>query len=220
MLALEVLAFKSKLRWQAFEEFNREYFALRMALARHYGYKSMSVQELHEGAWVEKSVGTMRVVFDMKHIGAVDTLSSRYPQSAEELETGIVYRNANGAACDLVTVLTLEGSGSRRLLMLHECKHTRKPVGDTDTTVNAQDVQVALNKIRSALPEVGENIPVNVVVFISNRAFKGGETTSSLAKELDNANLKKTVVIVRDNCLEYFGPSLARRFMGYFELPM
>ena len=187
-----------------------------MALARHYGNKSMSLQDLHKGAWVGESVGPLRVVLDVETIGTVNTLSSRYPQSDQELETGVVYKNADGAACDLVTALALEWPGSKRLLMLHECKHTRNPVGEADTKVSIIDVQAALEKVGSVLAEAGEGTPPYAVVFTSNRVFKR-EMKNSLATELGRANLHKAVVVVRENCVEYFGPSLAPRFLGFFD---
>ena len=64
-LALRVLDFERSLRLEAFEDFNQNYFALRMALADHYEHKSMSLRELHEGAWVGENVGLIRVFLDM-----------------------------------------------------------------------------------------------------------------------------------------------------------
>ena len=216
-LALQVLDFEKNLIWQAFEEFNQNYFALRMAVARHYGHNSMTVQELHEGAWVEESVGASRVLLGLESIGVVGKLSSRYPQSKQDLELGVVYRNADGAACDLVTALTLEGESSNRHLIFHECKHTRKPVGGSAMVANVVDIEGALQKVASALAESGNEKQAHALVFISNRPFRRIARAYPWTLELEKANLTNAVVIVRENCVDYFGPSLAPRFMGYLE---
>ena len=211
-LALQILDFEKILRWEDFEVMNRDYFALRLLLARYYGHKSMTLQELHKGAWIDESVGASRVLLDMESIGGVGELSARYPQSKQDLELGLVLRNADGAACDLVTALTLEGESSNRLLIFHECKHTRKG----NLFVNAADVKTALNKIESALGESGKENQPFALVFISNRPFKSA-TDNPLTLELERANLTNAVVIVRENCIHFVGPSFAPRFMGYLE---
>lgn len=211
-LALQVLGYEKNLRWEAFEAINRDYFALRLLLARHYGHKSMTLEELHQGAWIEESIGAFRVLSDMESIGRVGELSGRYPQSKQDLELGVTYRNADGAACDLVTALGLEGKPCDTLLMLHECKHTRKG----NVFVNAADVKVALKKVERALAESGRADQPFALVFISNRQFARVKD-SGWGYELERANLTNAVVIVRENCVDYFGPSLAPRFMGYLE---
>ena len=211
-LALRVLSFESTMGWENFEVLNQDYFALRMALACHYGYQSMTLQELYEGAWVEESTGLARVLVDTEAIGTVGKLSTRYPQNKQDLELGVTYRNADGAACDLVTALALEGGPSNRLLIFHECKHTRKG----NLFVRASDVKGALSKVESALAESGKENQPFAVVFISNRPFARVKD-SPLALELERANLTNVVVIVRENCVDYFGPSFAPRFMGYLE---
>ena len=215
-LVLKVLSFESSMGWENFEVLNQDYFALRMALACHYGYQSMTLQELYEGAWVGKAAGLARVRLDTEAIGTVGKLSTRYPQSKQDLELGVVYRNADGAACDLVTPLSLEGEPSNKLLIFHECRHTRKPVGESGMVANAVDVKVALNKVESALTESGKENERYALVFTSNRPFKSA-ADSPLALELERANLTNAVVIVRENCIDYVGPSFAPRFMGYLE---
>ena len=218
-LALKVLSFESSVGWENFEVLNQDYFALRMALACHYRHKSMTLQELYEGAWIGESASLARVRLDTKAIGTVGKLSTRYPQSEEDLEVGVVYKNANGAACDLVTALTLEGepSNNKQLLMFHECKHTRIPLGESGTVANAVDVEEALTKVESALAKSGKENQPYALVFISNRPFKSAGD-SPLALELESrAKLTNAVVIVRDNCIDYVGPSFAPRFLGYLE---
>ena len=65
--------------------------------------------------------------------------------------------------------------------------------------------------------EGGKKTSQHVLVFVSNRAFKNMDANTSFAMELEHAELSNTVVVLRDNCIDYFGPSLARRFMGYVE---
>lgn len=213
-LALQVLDFERNVGWQAFEEFNRDYFALRLALARYHEFKSMTIRELHKGAWVGENAGLARVLLDTESIGTVDKLSTRYPQSKQDVDVGVVYRNADGAAFDLVTALTLEGERDNTLLILHECKHTRKPVGENKRVVSALDVEAALEKAEHALHESGEEKRRYALIFITNRLFKSAKGYP-MASELERANLTNSVVIGRENCIDYFGPSLARRFMGY-----
>ena len=215
-LALKVLSFESSVGWENFEVLNQDYFAVRMALACHYGYQSMTFQELYEGAWVGKAVGLARVRLDTEAIGTVGKLSTRYPKSKQDLEVGVVYRNADGAACDLVTPLTLEEEPSNKLLIFHECRHTRKPLGESGIVATAVDVEEALQKVGSALAESGKENQRHALVFSSNRPLKSA-TDYPLTLELERANLTNAVVIVRENCVDYFGPSLAPRFMGYME---
>ena len=215
-LALKVLSFESSVGWENFEVLNQDYFALRMALARHYGYQSMTLQGLHEGAWIEESAGHARVRLDTEAIGTVGKLSTRYPQSNQDLELGVVYRNADEAACDLVTPLTLEGEPSNKLLIFHECRHTRKPVGENGVDTSAVDVEEALKKVKNALTESGKENQRYALVFISNRPLKSA-TDSPLAIELERAKLTNAVVVVRDNCVDYVGPSFAPRFLRPWE---
>lgn len=220
-LALKVLSFESSVGWENFEVLNQDYFALRMALACHYGYQSMVLQELYKGAWVGKAVGLARVRLDTEAIGTVGKLSTRYPQSKQDLEVGVVYRNADGAACDLVTPLTLEEEPSNKVLIFHECRHTRQPLGKSGIVATAVDVEEALQKVESALAESGKENQRHALVFSSNRPLKSATDYSAtdypFTLELERANLTNAVVIVRENCVDYFGPSLAPRFMGYLE---
>ena len=114
----------------------------------------------------------------------------------------------------LPTALTLEEPSDKRLLLLHECRHTRKVQGEGDAVVNTKDVQAALKKVRSAFARAGEETPLFAIVFVSNRVFKNA-TSKSLATDLERANLNSAIVIVRENCVDYYVPSLAPRFMGY-----
>jgi hypothetical protein len=84
---------------------------------------------------------------------------------------------------------------------------------------NAVVVEEALTKVESALAESGKEHQPYVLVFISNRPLARAKDDSPLALELERAKLTNAVVIVRENCVDYVGPSFAPRFMGYLDEP-
>jgi len=83
---------------------------------------------------------------------------------------------------------------------------------------NAVDVEEAVTKVESALAESGKENQPYALVFISNRPLARVKD-SPLALDLERAKLTNAVVIVRENCVDYVGPSFAPRFMGYLDEP-
>jgi hypothetical protein len=212
--ALLVLGYDD-IMWQKFEDFNRDYFALRLALARHKGkHESISLSELLKGARVGQPVAEHRVLLEasLSRLGTVSILSKRYP-SDEALVRGIVYHNAGGAPFDLVTILGMapeDGDGSC-LTVLHECKHTAGPYGAR--RLDAKLVRSVLKEAQVNHGDASSSHHKYAVVVMSNCPVAEG-SAEQVAKMCASTPL---VLVTRDHAIDYFGPTLASRFLGYAE---
>lgn len=201
---------------EVFECFNQDFIALRLALERHLGGNVTNLSDLYKGAWVGDGAGSIAVSIGDGAVGTTSTLAERFPSSRQDLEVGKVYRNAGGAPYDLVCLLPQVEGG--RLLLAYECKHTRRLPSSKGVNVSLSDINLAMAKVREA---GGGDMPPAVLIFISNRPFsdkfKRSDTNELPAALEMGGSLSDAIIVVWQNCVEYFGPSLARRFMGYVE---
>ena len=210
-LALQVLDYEKRLLGgEVFEYFNRDFIALRLALEKHFGANVTSLSDLYKGAWVGDGARNTMVVVDCDAVGTTSTLPNRFPSTRQDLQIGKVYKNAQGAPYDLVCLLPQAEGGT--LVVAYECKHTRMPSSE-GPTVNVTMINEAMTKVLGA---GGGNTSPVVLVFISNRLYSDKDkasTTDDLSAALQvGGSLSHAIIVVRQNCVEYFGPSLARRF--------
>jgi hypothetical protein len=108
------------------------------------------------------------------------------------------------------------------LTVLHECKHTAQ-VGPklTGTRLDVKLVEAALEKAQFKYGDSSSSSSSNnsrisrkfAVVVMSNRLL-AGNSAELIAKMCESAPL---VLVASDNAVDYFGPSLAPRFLGYVE---
>jgi hypothetical protein len=217
-----VLAYEDVTWKGGFARFNQHYLALRLALEHQQQQqqyrlvpqsKSITLSELLEGARVGQPVAQYRVLLNASSssLGTVASLSKHYPSDEGDedseggLATGVVYLNAPGAPFDLVTRLAMagedEGSG---LTLLHECKHTASG-GAKGARLSVKLVEEAIKKARAQCAE-NSSRPKVAVMVMSNRSLP-----QRLLKSWDSAPL---VLVTRENAVDYFGSSLAYRFLG------
>lgn len=209
-LALRVLDYEKELDGKVFERFNQDFFALRLGLENHFGPQLTSLSDLYKGAWVGEEAGSIGVMLACGSVGTTSRLVKRFPSSRQDLELGTVYRNAAGAPYDLVCRLQLAEGG--RVTVAYECRHVAR--------LPSQGKKIGLGELTTAMAKTqgaGGGDEELVLVFISNRVVDGSVVEQLAAALGVGGSLSHAIIVARDNCIDYFGPSLARRFMGYEE---
>ena len=232
-----VLAFDRNLHWTAFERWIRDYTALRLLLARRRGLQCVSLSKLFQGAWVGADIDHLEVALSADSVGSVRDISSltgrRFPPNNSSsasiqlslLQPGAVYLNAAGAPCDIVVAFDLvqygdDQTAGPRVPVLFECRHTALRPADA-VRVKITEIEQAVVRARDALGiELSERF---ALMFITNRQLVNSksqivEGASLVSDELSGSRgLSKAIVVVRQNCVTYFGVNLVRRFMGLTE---
>ena len=94
-------------------------------------------------------------------------------------------------------------------------RHTRR-LPSRVPKVRLSDINEAMAKVQGT---GGSDTSPAVLVFISNRDVEGPILDELPAALHMGGSLSHAIIVVRQNCVDYFGPSLARRFMGYGEPP-
>lgn len=215
-LALRVLEYDKRLGPDGFECFNQDYLALRLALEKYFGAKAVDLGDLFTGAWVGDDAGRVRVALYGESLGSTFPLAQRYPSTHQDLELGPVYRNAPGAPFDLVCILPIEEGGDA-VMIAYECRHTRR-LASKAVKVDVAEISAAVAKVEKAC---SRDMRPLVLVYTSNRSLSSEVNILSQGMLLEalqaGGPLSHAIVIVRQNCMDYFGPSLAMRFMGYIE---
>ena len=215
-LALRVLEYDKRLGPDGFECFNQDYLALRLALEKYFGASPAGLVDLFTGAWVGGEARRVKVALDGESVGSTYSLAQRYPSTHQDLELGTVYRNAPGAPFDLVCTLPTEEGGDA-VMIAYECRHTQR-LASKAGKVDGAEISAAVAKVEEVC---SRDMRPFVLVFISNRSVSSEVNILSqgmLAEALQAGGLlSRAIVIVRQNCIDYFGPILAMRFMGYIE---
>lgn len=212
-LALRVLDYEKELDGKVFERFNQDFFALRLALESHLGPNVTSLSDLYKGAWVGGEAGSMSVMLGCGAVGTTSRLVKRFPSTRQDLQSGRVYRNAAGAPYDLVCLLQRAEGGT--VIVAYECRHVAR-LPSKGEKIDLGELNTAMAKARGAGDEESVPMPV-VLVFISNRVVDGSVMDELPAALRTGGSLSHAIIVARENCVDYFGPSLARRFMGYEE---
>jgi len=215
-LACRVLENDKRLGPESFECFNQDYLAFRLALERYFGAHFVDLVDLYAGAWVGEEAGGVRVALNGAPVGGTFTLTQRFPSTRQDLELGTVYRNAPGAPFDLVCLLPT-GKEEDNVMIAYECRHARRIPSHADK-VDMMEIDTAVTKVQDVY---SGDMPPFVLVFMSNRLFSSEASTKNQGKLSEalqvGGSWSRAIVVVRENCIDYFGASLARRFMGYME---
>lgn len=221
-LALSILEFKDKLHWTLFEDFNRDYQALRIALAGR-KRKFISMAHLHKGAWIGEEIGAQVLSITKTSLARVGNCKSVFPisgkrmsENLEKTQVGVVYKNAPNAPFDIYLTMRL-ATVNQTLITFYECRHSIREQKQAEK-VRATEIQEAVSKAAS----LANGIPF-AMAFISNRPFMTKSNSNSIiipndslpAELAEAGTFSNAIIVVKQNCIDYVGPSLWPRFVGY-----
>lgn len=229
-LALRVLDYEEEPDEKVFERFNQDFFALRLALESHLGPTFLgleshldlldlalegpenlpgcglhvtSLSNLFKGAWVGAEAGRMTVM--LPSVGTTSGLVDQFPSTRQDLQLGKVYRNGAGLVC------LLERAEGGTVMVAYEYRNMAR-----GKKIDLDEFNMAMAKAQGAGDGELGSVPV-VLVFVSNRVVDGSVMNDLSAALRMGGSLSHAIIVARGNCVDYFGPSLARRFMGYEE---